>query len=94
MRGLTEIKCLNKVIESIKHDTAYFCCYDKQEIINIVVNIDQSQKDDSRFPDFTFANGFIEHFQISGKKENSKGSEYNIREKKLNDEKEEISTNF
>ena len=94
MRGSTETKCLNKVIESFKHGTAYFCCYDKQEIINIVVNIDQSQKDDSRFPDFTFANGFIEHFQISGKKENSKGSEYNIREKELNDEKEAISTNF
>lgn len=94
MRGSSEVNCLKNVIKSFEQGTAYFCCYDEHEIINIVMNIDQSQKDNSRFPDFTFTNGFIEHFQISGKKENSKGSEYNIREKELNDEKEEILANF
>lgn len=89
-----EVNCLRKVINFIKCSNTYFCCYDKQEIIHIINNIDQSQKDDSRFPDFAFANGFIEHFQISGKKENSKGSEYNIRENYLNNEIKKISTNF
>lgn len=94
MRGESEKNCLIKVKKLLKEGNIHFCCDDKKEVANIIRNIDLTEEDDSCFPDFVFEKGFIEHFQISGKKESSKGSEYNIREKYINDEKEKILFNF
>lgn len=94
MRGESEKNCLIKVKKLLKEGNIHFCCDDKKEVANIIRNIDLTEEDDSCFPDFVFENGFIEHFQISGKKESSKGSEYNIGENAFRKEAEKFNDEF
>ena len=68
MRGESEKNCLIKVKKLLKEGNIHFCCDDKKEVANIIRNIDLTEEDDSCFPDFVFEKGFIEHFQISGKR--------------------------
>lgn len=84
----------NKSKKTLERREYTFCCDDKKEVANIIRNIDLTEEDDSCFPDFVFENGFIEHFQISGKKESSKGSEYNIGENAFRKEAEKFNDEF
>ncbi len=70
MRGEQEKICFERVKEQAikKADTQLLSYW----------NIVNANSDYNAFPDFTFADGFIEHFQVSAANETRKGSAHNI----------------
>lgn len=84
MKGDKELECLNSIKqeiftkdgEPIIH-TNYFGLLEKdRNEIEQILRIAKSNEKTSEFPDFTFDNGFIEHFQVTSSKTTSKGSEH------------------
>ena len=80
-----EIRCFNDVKDSFydmltKRCSKLKCDYtdtNLDEVYNILSSAFPNPSG-SRFPDFVFSNGFIEHFQVSAANENKKGSKHNI----------------
>lgn len=80
-----EIRCFNDVKDSFydmltKRCSELKCDYtdtNLDEVYNILSSAFPNPSG-SRFPDFVFSNGFIEHFQVSAANENKKGSKHNI----------------
>lgn len=74
MRGEREERC----IERIKKECNKWCCYgvsceDMELLQNVMINVTPNPES-SKFPDYIFDGGFIEHFQITSSKTNRKGS--------------------
>lgn len=89
MRGEQEQKCLNDVKSILKTRKNCLGCLDENDELLVKINEAKPNKKASKFPDFIFEGGFIEHFQVSASKENKKGSsfkqalsEFNIQTKK------------
>ena len=93
-----EIRCFNDVKDSFydmltKRCSKLKCDYTEtnlDEVYNILSSAFPNPSG-SRFPDFVFSNGFIEHFQVSAANENKKGSKHNIA---VNDFERESKTAF
>ena len=73
MRGEQESRCLAWVREHLYGPETRFFCHDKRKIAAILKRA-KPNSEASKFPDFVFEDGFIEHFQITASKENKKGS--------------------
>ena len=73
MRGEQESRCLAWVKEHLYGPDTRFFCHDKRKIAAILKRA-KPNLEASKFPDFVFEDGFIEHFQITASKENKKGS--------------------
>ncbi len=73
MRGEQESNCLTWVKQTLDRNSALYFCADPQRIIHILKRAEPNPMQ-SRFPDFLFENGFIEHFQITASKETRKGA--------------------
>ena len=73
MRGEQESCCLAWVKEHLYGPDTRFFCHDKRKIAAILKRA-KPNLEASKFPDFVFEDGFIEHFQITASKENKKGS--------------------
>lgn len=58
---------------------------DRIEVLNILRKAKENE-DVSKFPDFVFDNGFIEHFQITSSRETKKGAEQVKKEKEFEKE--------
>lgn len=80
MRGEKEKKCLEIVkMDFMNNYPSRFFGLNCEEVeeLNQILNATKANEELSKFPDFTFDNGFIEHFQItSSKEETGKGSEH------------------
>ena len=76
MRGEQEQKCLDSVKSILKTRKNCLGCLDENDEFFDYVNTAQANTQASRFPDFVFEGGFIEHFQVSTAKETSKGSAF------------------
>lgn len=73
MRGEQERNCLTWVKQTLDRNSALYFCADPQRIARILKRAEPNPMQ-SRFPDFLFENGFIEHFQITASKETRKGA--------------------
>ena len=73
MRGEQESCCLAWVKEHLYGPDTRFFCHDKRKIAAILKRA-KPNLEASKFPDFVFEDGFIEHFQITASKENKKGA--------------------
>ncbi|OUQ35299.1 hypothetical protein [Faecalibacterium sp. An122] len=73
MRGEQESRCLDRVREHLYGDKIRFFCRDWRMVASILERA-KPNLEASKFPDFVFRDGFIEHFQITASKENKKGS--------------------
>lgn len=79
MRGEVEQNCINILINSpdLEKSSNYFGLkYEEVEELVDVIKSAEGNKNLSKFPDFMFNNGFIEHFRITSAKENKNGSEH------------------
>lgn len=80
MRGEKEQKCLEIVKLDCRNNYPhrfFGLNYEEVEELNQILNETKANEELSKFPDFIFDNGFIEHFQItSSKEEIGKGSEH------------------
>ena len=76
MRGEQEQKCLDSVKSILKTRKNCLGCLDENDEFFDCINTAQANTQASKFPDFVFEGGFIEHFQISASKETSKGALY------------------
>lgn len=80
MRGEKEKRCLEIVKMDFMNNypSRFFGLnYEEVEELNQILDEIKANEELSKFPDFTFDNGFIEHFQItSSKEEIGKGSEH------------------
>lgn len=90
MARRNELDCLNLVRKAI-------CGFSNIKIEKIncdinfirdILNNARELSDSSKFPDFIFDCGIIEHFAVAGYKETRKGSEFKIEESKCNEETE------
>lgn len=63
------------------------------EVLNILRKAKENE-DASKFPDFVFDNGFIEHFQITSSRETKKGAEQVKKEKEFEKEFEQKQQEF
>lgn len=97
MRGEKEQKCLEIVKLDCRNNYPhrfFGLNYEEVEELNQILNETKANEELSKFPDFIFDNGFIEHFQItSSKEEIGKGSEH-IKEINKFEGKIFISLNF
>lgn len=73
MRGEQESRCLGWVREHLYGPETRFFCRDWRKAAAILKSA-KPNLEASKFPDFVFEDGFIEHFQITASKENKKGS--------------------
>ena len=78
MVGEKEQRCLNTVIRSLNSEVSikkYFGLL-KEDIdeINDILKTTKANEQKSKFPDFVFKNGFVEHFQITSSKTNKDGA--------------------
>lgn len=78
MVGEKEQRCLNTVIRSLNSEVSikkYFGLL-KEDIdeINDILKTTKANEQKSKFPDFVFKNGFVEHFQITSSKTNKNGA--------------------
>jgi len=90
MRGEKEKKCLEIVKTDFMNNypSSFFGLnYEEVEELNQILNETKANEEISKFPDFIFDNGFIEHFQITSSKENKKGS---LHIKDLNNFKDKV----
>lgn len=76
MRGEKEQRCLDFVKSKLKHEDYYG--FSQEDIAEFKECLDSatSNVNSSKFPDFVFENGFIEHFQITSGKVTRKGSKH------------------
>ena len=73
MRGEQESRCLAWVKEHLYGPDTRFFCRDWRKAA-AMIECATPNLEASKFPDFVFEDGFIEHFQITASKENKKGS--------------------
>ena len=76
MRGEREQECLDIVRTFLQYEHCYG--FTAEDIENFKVYLENSKPNEqpSKFPDFTFSGGFIEHFQISSSEETRKGQNF------------------
>ncbi|HIW74690.1 MAG TPA: hypothetical protein H9684_10230 [Firmicutes bacterium] len=80
MRGEQERHCLNSIKQNFANISWHgFSKRDQNETEASLFAAEQNPES-SKFPDFLFDGGFIEHFQVTSAKETSKGSRYKERE--------------
>lgn len=90
MKGEKEQKCFEIVKSDFRNDCPnifFGLNYEEVEELNQILNETKANEELSKFPDFIFNNGFIEHFQITSSKENKKGS---VHIKELNNFKDKV----
>lgn len=80
MRGEQEEKCLNTVRSILRTRKNCLGCLDENDNLLQNINLAQANEQASKFPDFVFEGGFIEHFQVSASQETSKGSSFKQKE--------------
>ena len=75
VRGEKEQKALNEVKSKIPDLKFYGFDNDeeKRQFVEKILVAKPNEKS-SEFPDFKIENGFIEHFEVTGARENKKGS--------------------
>ena len=83
MRGEQEQKCLNTVKSILRTKKNCLGCLDENDALLQNINSANANKQASKFPDFVFEGGFIEHFQVSASKETAKGSSFKQEESKF-----------
>lgn len=73
-RGETEERCLNIVREHLK-ESIYYAISSKEcsSLTSFIINA-KANENASEFPDFTFDNGFIEHFEVTSSHSNRNGA--------------------
>ena len=74
MRGEAEQKCLDLVKTHMNDEIFFAMSYEDDQIVKSAFREATANPDASRFPDFIFDCGFIEHFQVTSSFENRKGS--------------------
>ena len=82
MRGEQEQKCLDTVKSILRTKKNCLDCLDENDDLLKNINLAKANKQASKFPDFVFEGGFIEHFQVSASKETAKGSSFKHKESK------------
>ena len=83
MRGEQEKKCLDTVKAILKTKKNCLGCLDENDSLLENINLATANKQSSKFPDFVFEGGFIEHFQVSASKETAKGASFKQKESKF-----------
>lgn len=83
MRGEQEQCCLDTVKSILKTKKNCLGCLDENDSLLENINLATANKQASKFPDFIFEGGFIEHFQVSASKETGKGSSFKQEESKF-----------
>lgn len=73
-RGIIEERCLNIVREHLK-ESIYYAISSKEcsRLASYIINA-KANENASKFPDFTFDGGFIEHFEVTSSHSNRNGS--------------------
>jgi len=72
--GVVEGHCLNIVREHLKESVYYaISSKDSRSIASFIINA-KANENASKFPDFTFDGGFIEHFEVTSSHSNRNGS--------------------
>lgn len=90
MRGEQEQKCLNTVKSILRTGKKCLGCLDENDCLLQNINLAQANEQASKFPDFIFEGGFIEHFQVSALKETGRGPAFKREE---NEHKRETAKN-
>ena len=83
MRGEQEQKCLDTVKSILRTKKNCLGCLDEKDDLLKNINLAKANKQASKFPDFVFEGGFIEHFQVSASKETAKGSTFKQEESRF-----------
>ena len=73
-RGIIEERCLNIVREHLKESIYYaISSKERSRLTSYIINA-KANENASKFPDFTFDGGFIEHFEVTSSHSNRNGS--------------------
>ncbi|HIR94063.1 MAG TPA: hypothetical protein IAB98_11660, partial [Candidatus Egerieimonas intestinavium] len=76
-----ELKKERDYLVNPEYNKPYFGLLERnREEFESILRVANRNRDTSCFPDFTFENGFIEHFQVTSSIENSKGSKHKRKE--------------
>ncbi len=74
MRGEAENKCFELLKTFLDKDVFFAMSYDDKCLVKKAFDYAKPNSQQSKFPDFIFEGGFIEHFQVTSSYENRKGS--------------------
>lgn len=74
MRGEVEQYCFDLINNNLNKDIYFAMSYEDEYIVKRAFADAEPNPRASEFPDFIFAEGFIEHFQVTSSLENRKGS--------------------
>ena len=74
MRGKKELYCLNKIKQGVfpNYKNYFGLLEEDRNEIEQILSIVKPNVNANEFPDFIFKKGFIEHFQVSSSKNNTK----------------------
>lgn len=94
MRGEKEQSCLDIVRKKYSVESCYALSHEECDRIEAYLKAATPNPTGSDFPDFIFADGFIEHFQISSSHENRSGAIHIKKEAMFNRESEQKEAEF
>ena len=85
--GIVEKMCFEAVKDSLYSSSiCYACTIEDEHLIKQIFQEATPNQDASKFPDFVFEGGFIEHFEVTSSHSNRNGSAMQIEKNKLQQE--------